>query len=179
MTRSAPLVLAFAALALPLSTRADTAAPSAAPKPADCSATEYRQFDFWMGSWEVREPDGSLAGTNTLEPILDRCAFVEHWTGAQGGRGTSLNFYDAATKRWSQTWIDNHGRPLRLEGAFRDGKMILEGAQRDADGHAVRNRLTWTPLPNHHVRQLWESSKDDGATWSVEFDGDYAPKPAP
>jgi hypothetical protein len=174
--------IAVLAMSGAIDSRADTAPATATPpsapaaKPKDCTATEYRQFDFWLGSWEVHEPDGSLAGTNTLEAILDGCAFVEHWSGAQGGRGTSLNFYDAVAKRWSQTWIDNHGRPLRLDGTFRDDKMVLEGTQTDAEGHAVWNRLTWTPLANHHVRQLWESSKDAGASWSVEFDGDYAPK---
>lgn len=177
----AALFLALAVwMASATSARANEAPAPAAPaptaEPKDCATAEYRQFDFWLGTWEVRLPDGSLAGANTIEAILGGCAIVEHWTGALGGRGTSLNFYDAVTKRWSQTWIDNHGSPLRLEGGFRGGAMVLEGDQTDAAGQTVRNRLTWTPRADRHVRQLWESSKDRGATWAVEFDGDYAPK---
>ena len=32
----------------------------------------------------------------------------------------------------------------------------------------------WQPLPDGRVRQLWESSKDGGETWTVAFDGYYA-----
>lgn len=59
-----------------------------------------------------------------------------------------------------------------------DGCAVLAGDPSGADGKPTRNRVTWTPLPNRHVRQLWESSTDGGTTWTVEFDGDYAPKPA-
>lgn len=178
--RSLLTACALAALIVsaPYDARAEDAPAAPAAKPKACSGPEYRQFDFWLGTWEVRMPDGTLAGNNRIEADVDGCAVIEHWTGAQGGRGTSLNFYDAATKRWSQTWIDNHGSPLRLEGAFRDGHMVLAGDQTGADGKTTRNRLTWTPRPDRHVRQLWESSTDGGTTWTVEFDGDYAPKPA-
>lgn len=175
--RSVAALILTAALAQAEDVAAQSSpAPTSTPKPKDCATAEYRQFDFWLGTWEVHLPDGSLAGHNTIEAILDGCAVTEHWTGARGGRGTSLNFYDGVTKRWSQTWIDNHGSPLRLEGGVRDGAMVLEGDQTDAAGQTVRNRVTWTPRADRHVRQLWESSKDRGATWSVEFDGDYAPR---
>ena len=45
--------------------------------------------------------------------------------------------------------------------------MVLEGIDADA-----RQRITWT-LVDEGVRQLWETSKDDGATWTVAFDGRY------
>ena len=35
-------------------------------------------------------------------------------------------------------------------------------------------RITWERLPDGRVRQLWESSKDGGTTWTVAFDGYYA-----
>ncbi len=178
MTRTKRFAACAAALcAAATLAHADDPPATPAPEPKGCSTPAYRQFDFWLGSWEVRLPDGSVAGRNQIEAVLDGCAIVEHWSGARGGRGTSLNFYDEAAKRWSQTWIDNHGSPLRLEGGFRDGSMVLEGDQVGADGQTLRNRITWTPRADHHVRQLWESSKDRGATWAVEFDGDYAPEP--
>jgi hypothetical protein len=34
----------------------------AAPKPPACIAPEHRQFDFWLGEWEVRGPAGKLVG---------------------------------------------------------------------------------------------------------------------
>ncbi|MBJ39033.1 MAG: hypothetical protein CMD83_11300 [Gammaproteobacteria bacterium] len=74
---------------------------------------------------------------------------------------------------WRQTWVDNGGGHLRLEGRFVDGRMVLEGDTVGADGKRLRNRITWTPLEDGRVRQLWEASSDSGANWSVSFDGYY------
>jgi len=38
-----------------------TSALSAQSQPP-CTAPPYRQFEFWVGEWEVRRPDGALAG---------------------------------------------------------------------------------------------------------------------
>jgi hypothetical protein len=37
-------------------------------------------------------------------------------------------------------------------------------------------RITWAPQADGSVRQLWESSKDGGRTWSTAFDGKYVKK---
>lgn len=37
----------------------------------------------------------------------------------------------------------------------------------------VLNRITWNPTAPGRVRQLWETSTDGGATWTVAFDGRY------
>ena len=37
-------------------------------------------------------------------------------------------------------------------------------------------RGTWTPLEDGVVRQHFEQSGDDGATWTTWFDGYYHPK---
>jgi hypothetical protein len=42
---------------------------------------------------------------------------------------------------------------------------------------AVRHRITWSQEPEGRLRQLWESSKDGGRTWTTVFDGIYAKAP--
>ena len=72
--------------------------------------------------------------------------------------------------------MDSTGSTLLLDGGLRDGQMILEGAtpSSDAPGTVQRHRITWTPSTDgQEVRQFWESSDDDGATWTVAFDGRY------
>ena len=140
-----------------------------------CSAPEAHQFDFWIGRWAVSEK-GSPAGTNTIERILDGCALLENWTGAKGGSGKSLNFYDRADGKWHQTWIDGSGGALFLSGTFENGAMRMEGARPAEDKQpASRHRITWTPLAGGKVRQLWESSPTGKEEWTVQFDGLYAP----
>jgi hypothetical protein len=165
-----PLITA-ALLILPIfSVHAD----GAKSQPAACAAPEYRQFDFWAGDWNVTQ-NGKRAGTNRIEKILGGCALLEHWEGAGGSRGNSLNYYDAVRHVWHQTWIDNQGAPLELEGKLEGDNMVLTGnAQDPASGAGVINRLTWTPRPDGTVRQHWETSADGGKTWQTAFDGLYA-----
>ena len=151
---------------------AQSTGATSAPPPAGCVRAEYHQFDFWIGDWNVTTPDGKPAGHNRIERLLDGCALQEHWTGAGGGGGTSLNFFDAATSQWNQLWVDGSGQVLRLAGAARDGGMVLEGKTTRANGSTVRERITWTPAANGRVRQLWENSPD-GITWQVVFGGSY------
>jgi hypothetical protein len=143
--------LALGALLLPIA-----AGAQGAPPPQDCSAPEYRQFDFWIGEWTVTNA-GKPAGTNLIEPVMKGCAIVEHWTSARGGRGTSLNFYDRATKRWSQAWIDESGNALHLRGGLVDGRMVLSTAPRDTGKGVDVQRITWSKNADGTVRQLWES----------------------
>ncbi len=148
----------------------------AAPAPKPCTSPEYRQFDFWVGDWDVTTPNGKGAGTNRITPILGGCALREEWKGAGGLAGTSLNMWDGSGKRWRQTWVDDRGNVLVLTGQYRDAKMSLEGEGLGGNGVTVRNRITWSRLSEGRVRQLWETSKDGGKTWGVEFDGTYAPR---
>jgi hypothetical protein len=148
-------------------------AASAADKPPACSTAMHRQFDFWIGNWRVLEKD-KLAGHNRITALDGGCVLLESWTGVSGFTGHSLNIYDASRAKWHQTWVDNSGSMLVLEGTFRDGKMVLEGEQAGAEaGKKRRDRISWTPLPGGEVRQHWETSSDNGATWTTAFDGRY------
>lgn len=167
LRRPSRVAMLLTALSLPLA--GDVAAQADA---APCATAEYRQFDFWLGDWEVRNPAGELVGRNTITSRLDGCALHEHWRGASGSVGESLNAYDRRTGTWHQSWVSAAGMVLRLEGAWRDGSMVLEG-QLIEDGTFQLQRITWTPAGDGSVRQVWEQSADGGATWTTAFDGIY------
>ena len=151
------------------------AAPASPPAPAGCVAPEHRQFDFWLGDWTVRNPQGDIVGENHLTSLHKGCALFENWTGKGNFTGSSLNIYDAERKRWHQTWVDVSGSLLELDGGFVDGKMVLAGnSPPDDKGVIVVQRITWTPLPDGRVRQLWETSTDGRKTWTTAFDGYYS-----
>ena len=145
------------------------------PATKPCDAPECRQFDFWIGDWEVDTPAGQRAGTNHIESILDGCVLFENWSGARGGSGKSFNLYSSADHRWHQTWVDNQGTLLELTGEFRDGVMSMEGDTRGPKG-TVRNRITWQKLEDGRLRQHWTTSSDGGATWTDAFVGLYRRK---
>ncbi|MEZ5274920.1 MAG: hypothetical protein R3F07_00910 [Opitutaceae bacterium] len=140
--------------------------------PAEPPVEKARQFDFWIGEWEVTA-NGKVAGHNRIESIVGGRALRETWTGTGGYNGTSTNIHDSTTDTWKQFWVDNSGLVLLLEGGLVDGKMVLEGRRLDAEGATVVDRITWTPNDDGSVRQLWESSSNGGQTWTVAFDGLY------
>jgi tetratricopeptide (TPR) repeat protein len=138
-------------------------------------APEYKQFDFWVGEWDVQN-NGQKAGTNRIERILDGCVLLENWTSGLGGTGKSFNFYDASTRRWQQTWVDSTGNVLNLYGEFKENALRFSGETRSQNGARTLHRLTFFNLGPDRVRQFWEQSTDDGKTWNVVWDGTYTRK---
>jgi hypothetical protein len=132
------------------------------------SHPEQRQFDFWIGTWEVEDRAGQRLGRNRIEPLLGGAVLQETWEGAKGGQGTSLNAWLPSRKVWRQTWVDNQGQVLDLEGGLNEGRMVLEG-----ETQGRHQRITWTPLPDGRVLQVWEQSQDGGRTWTRAFEGYY------
>ena len=130
--------------------------------------THAREFDFWIGDWDVYGPKGKQVGHNTITDMYGNGMLHEHWHGAGGVEGRSINGYDADRGCWHQTWMDGTGGVLLLDGGLRDEAMVLE---------APGQRITWTRLTDDpdgaEVRQVWESSEDGGETWTVAFDGRY------
>ena len=169
----------FSPLALP-PLLALLAAPALAqsPPPSPCSAPEHRQFDFWLGEWEVRGPTGKVAGTNRITREFGGCVLHEQYDTGRGYSGSSFNIYDAGRGRWHQTWVDSSGLLLQLDGGLVEGRMVMEGETVGTDGARTRHRITWTPNADGTVRQLWESTNAAGE-WQVTFDGKYTRLAAP
>jgi hypothetical protein len=140
-----------------------------------CSSSEHRHFDFWIGAWDVSNPAGTVVGSNVIRSLLGGCALQEHWESVRGSVGESYNIYDASRGKWHQTWVDNAGSLLMLEGGLRADTMVLEGETVTRNGGRVRQRVRWYRVGGNadQVRQFWESSTDDGKTWTVAFDGLY------
>ena len=147
---------------------------SGAEKKTPCSTEEYRQFDFWVGDWEVFNPKGDKVGENTIEKILGGCSLQESWRGASGNIGHSYNIYDGATSSWHQTWVDNGGMLLKLDGGMVGDSMVMQGTTQGKSG-VVHNKIRWTPAEGS-VKQVWSVSTDNGESWQVIFDGLYKKK---
>jgi len=139
---------------------------------APCAAPEYRQLDFWIGTWDVRS-DGVSIAQNRIEPGRDGCTVDEHYAQADGYRGGSINFYDAALRKWRQTWVDAAGSVGEFAGTFAAGAMRFEGETHTREGRRVLRRLTLTPESADRIRQYSEASTDDGRTWRPHYDFIY------
>lgn len=159
------------------------ATPTPPPKPFDCSAPEHRQFDFWVGEWDVvpnpatplpgTPPPGSQPAGNVVEKAHNGCVVIENWDDRRGGTGQSFNVYDRVSKQWKQTWVDSNGGLHEYVGELKDGNMVFTGsvplppASRFQGRRTIR--LSFTPIGADKVRQFSESLNSDG-TWSVNYD---------
>lgn len=151
-------------------------AQNAPPPPPPCAGDQapWRDFDFWVGEWDVVHPQtGEVLGRNVITAREGGCLLTENWTGARGGTGFSINFHDPITKAWRQIWqstaffIDYSG------GLDEEGRMVLEGTiHYHANGRQAPFRGRWTPQPDGTVfQEFWQ--KDAEGQWQVWFKGVY------
>ena len=139
----------------------------------------YRQLDFWVGEWEAFGKKGK-AGDSKISIILDSCIVLEEWTSAaaQRGftyRGKSYNTYNAQTNQWQQTWVDNvGGSTAYLNGKLENGTMVFRTLPHKRAGDTVTiQKLSFFNLGPDKVRQLFETSNDNGKTWTPTVDLEY------
>jgi hypothetical protein len=131
-------------------------------------------FDFWVGRWEVRMPDGTLIGTNNISKRDGGCSIQERWEGAGGSTGTSVSFYLPSREEWRQVWSGSGGTLFDITGTAGDGSMHMEGTIEYVEtNRVVAFRGTWTEGADGRVRQRLEEFDLAAQTWVVWFDGFY------
>lgn len=138
-----------------------------------CQSEHYRQFDFWLGKWQVSNPSNNQISSSKISLINNGCGILEEYSTPSGYQGKSLNIYNVQTGKWHQTWTDNTGLLLQLNGEFKNGKMVLIGETLSQQGKRVTNQISWQLLKDGRVNQVWKTSMDDGKTWQTVFNGFY------
>ena len=147
-------------------------------RPCDFDA-RYRQFDFWIGEWDVAPTAGPAnppVGASSIQRILSGCIIFENWTGANGYSGKSFNLFNSATNKWEQIWVDSVGGMVKFEGEFQDGVLHYYAENPGPNNTRVRRHLQFIPQGPDQVRQFSQQSSDNGKTWTVEYDLTYRRK---
>jgi len=138
--------------------------------PQPCSAAEFRQFDFWVGEWDLTwtSRDGQEKhGVNRTTRMFGPCAIREEFSADNGAlSGTSLSVYVPTERKWKQTWVDDSGAYLDFTGTFTDGRMIL-GRSARRGGSAFLQRMQWYNITPDSLDWNWERSDDNGTSWVV------------
>ena len=147
-----------------------------------------RDFDFWMGSWKVRnrrlrerlagsDEWDEFAATATARPILDGLGnedeFRTDWNG--GFVGMSFRFFHPTTGLWAIYWADSRRSGLLdppVIGAFDGDVGIFEG-QDTFQGRPIVVRYTWSGVTTRTPRWEQAFSADGGETWETNWVMDF------
>ena len=152
------------------------ATAQSAPAEPPCGSAEHRQFDFWVGEWDVFATGTSKqVATSRIEKLHGGCTIRENWMPTSNPGGGSLNGYDARNRLWRQNWHDSSGSMVAFEGGLVAKEMVLTGLWRDllGQGKDALVRMTYSPSAEGNVRQIGEQSVDFGKTWQPSFDFTY------
>jgi hypothetical protein len=142
-------------------------------------ADEHHQFDFLLGTWDVkatrRNPDGSLLHyeADWHAVALDEGRVVMDEFRARGPDGqrlsnyVTLRTYSPATHRWEMAGLAalQPAAPMQWHGEWRDGEMRIEAEGADPQGRKVLTRIRFFDIQVD--RFAWESqmSMDGGGHW--------------
>jgi uncharacterized protein (TIGR02246 family) len=142
----------------------------------------FREFDFWLGDWDVRptgQPPAGPPARNTITLDENGCVLTEHWSAPSGSTGRSFNIFDRSVGKWRQTWVDNTGGQHDYRGNLVNGNMVFLGDTPAPNGQLGRvpTRLTFFHISRDSVRQFSEISSDSGRTWRTNYDLMYVRRP--
>jgi hypothetical protein len=144
-------------------------------RPGGCLSPESRQFDFWLGEWDV-SPTGSTSGVTLAESSITAhdqgCVIIEHWRPFGGGHGHSINMYDAADGKWHQTWADANGLRTEFAGAV-DSDGVLRFDMLGSVQPLGRRRMNFQRIDENTVRQWGDRAPDGGVEFVIEWDFTY------
>lgn len=144
----------------------------------EISPEEY--FDFWIGEWDLTwlEPDSSIGtGFNKIERVLGGAVIKENFEGLTGSSagyiGKSYSVYKRTTGEWKQTWVDNTGDYLEFTGEFEDDLRMFTRTATDQEGELILQRMVFYDIQPDSFTWDWESSRDNGSTWSLNWQINY------
>ena len=141
-----------------------------------CSAPQIKQFDFWIGDWDLTWSD-TLHGTNWIEKIMDGCTLQENFYDPHNKYvGKSWSVYNPNKKEWQQTWVDDGGGYIALTGGMVGDSMVLTAQETTTPRGKTKSRMVYYNITPQSVLWNWESSADGGITWKLNWKIHYQRK---
>lgn len=151
---------------------------------AVCDRPEARQFDFWIGEWDVvnrnRTEDSATwyvtgRATDRVYAVAGGCAIVEHWRGEAFGThilGYSVRAVDEESGKWKLVLLWPQPGRTRFGvryGSFRHGRGLFSKEVTGPDGATFLSRFVFSDVGSDSLR--WESNRstDGGRTWSARW----------
>jgi hypothetical protein len=141
-----------------------------------CDDAQFRQFDFWLGDWDVASAGDNIhRGSSHVSKEMNGCVVWENWTSAGSPYfGKSYNTWNPNLKRWEQYWVDTAAGVMFFHGALKDNIMdYWTDDVPQTTGGTLQRHLQFFHLSPDKVRQFSQGSTDGGKTWHTEYDFIY------
>ena len=172
-----PFLTSLALAILPMCT------PEAVGAQGACQG-EYRDFDFWIGEWDVLNRNRGAEDTRWFDtgtatariyPVAAGCGIVEHWRGHAFGDflvGFSVRSFNPQRGRWDLVLLwPNAGNPRfgELNGGFRHNRGEFYSRSLNAERDTTLTRFTFSDITPNSLRWQEGSSNDNGRTWTSNW----------
>ena len=143
-----------------------------ADQPVPCSTEEYRQMDFWVGTWDALWVDAEgveQRGSNTVSSQLNGCMIFEEFDGRPGSPflGRSMSQYVGQLGVWKQVWMDSAGGYIPLTGG-QSGDEFMLSVDRGSEATPYF-RMVFTNINQDSFDWHWQQSQDEGETWEDQW----------
>lgn len=136
------------------------------------------ELDFWLGEWALDsitpKEDGTLGevdkdhGTNTIQREMKDKVIHERFD-SPTFKGESWSVYNARTKKWHQTWVDDQGGYLTLEGGMEGSEFVLRQTH-----PTTTMRMRFSGIQKDSFTWSWERKTEDD--WSLVWQLNYRRK---
>jgi len=144
---------------------------AAPPLPATAQLDARRQFDFWLGEWDLEWGSGER-GTTSVYLDLDDNVVVASLDARPSRDYQGIGHAVFVDGCWKQTWVDSDGNYLDFAGLYEDGVMDLRREAPFEDGFALY-RVRWFDIERNALRWAYERSGDGGTTWEPLWEIGY------
>ena len=148
--------------------------------PAGPLFAQNASLDFLVGDWQILDAAGRPAGASVITTLPAKGSMLSEVRTDLKGEETAMWWVNSeAAGNWKQLIVGANGLMRETLPVSKRGEwpLVLAGKYTNPDGAAASFRLSIFFVSTDESRRKLETSKDDGATWSVIFEQTYRRKP--
>lgn len=146
------------------------------PKPILKDLAPERRFDFYVGEWEMRRDETVESLVSVVSAFGGRGLRVSIQDPADGREtANALYVYDSGRGQWKQTWMSADGQTITMVGGLEGGAMALR-VESDSKGDALNGRSVFRAIEKDSFTYAWETTEDNGKTWSTVAERSFTRK---
>ncbi len=134
-----------------------------------------RQLDFWIGDWDIFDPQNGLIGTVSVTAQENGRIIHEHFQSNQFGQSArSTSYVDFRNDAWKMLWLDVSTQ-VELQGQFDGLAMRWRGEVYHDDGTTIRTIRTLKPLDDGLILHTIDHYQPSQDAWEQYLTWIYAP----